>query len=607
MWRMNSRTLRRKYIDFFVQKHKHAEISGASLIPENDPTVLFTTAGMHPLVPYLMGESHPQGRRLVDVQKCLRTDDIDEVGDTTHLTFFEMLGNWSLGDYFKEEAIKMSYEFLTKELGFDPDKLSVSCFIGDNDAPKDEEAAKAWESLGFKREGDKRRIYFYGKKENWWGPAGQTGPSGPDTEMFFDTGKLKCGEDCDPSCSCGKYVEIWNDVFMQYNKTADGTFEPLTQKNVDTGLGLERVAAILQGAPTIFETDLFVPIINKIRELAKDENIISFRIIADHLRAATFILADPHAVRPSNTDQGYVLRRLLRRAIRHGMKLGIEGFFLTQIAEMIIENYKDIYPELERARDFIRLALTEEEAKFLKTLGKGEKEFEKMLQKLEEENSTVINGEMAFQLYDTYGFPLEMTQELAKEHGLIVDCGSYEECFKRHQEKSREGAAAKFSGGLQDDQAETVKLHTATHLLQTALREILGDHVYQKGSNITHERLRFDFTHQEAMTPEQITAAETRVNEIISQNVPISFEMMSVDEAKASGAIGVFPDRYDQKIKVYTAPPYSKEICGGPHVACTGMLGKFKIEKEQSSGAGVRRIKATLGGGAEKVEFAEEV
>ncbi len=604
---MNSRTLRKQYIDFFVQKHGHAEISGASLIPENDPTVLFTTAGMHPLVPYLMGESHPQGKRLVDVQKCLRTDDIDEVGDTTHLTFFEMLGNWSLGDYFKEEAIKMSYEFLTEVLGLDPDRLSVSCFEGDDDAPKDEEAAKAWEALGFTRDGEKKRIYFFGKKENWWGPAGLTGPCGPDTEMFYEMDQPKCSEGCDPSCDCGKFVEIWNDVFMQYNKTAEGKFEPLAQKNVDTGLGLDRVAAILQGVPTVFETDLFVPILNKIKELANEEDVISHRIIADHLRAAVFILADPQAVRPSNTDQGYVLRRLIRRAIRHGLKLGIEEAFLIQIAEVIIENHKDAYPELERSRDFIRSALSEEETKFSKTLGKGEKEFEKMMRRLEQDGSKTVTGEMAFRLYDTYGFPLEMTQELAKEHGLAVDCDNYEECFKKHQEKSRAGAAAKFSGGLQDDHAETVKLHTATHLLQAALREVLGDHVYQKGSNITHERLRFDFTNPEGMTPEQKEAVTARVNEIIEADLPITFQMMTVDEAKESKAIGVFPDRYDEKIKVYTVEGFSKEICGGPHAASTGMLGTFKIKKEQSSGAGVRRIKATLSGGEETIQFAEEV
>lgn len=602
---MKASELRRKYIDFFAKKHGHAEISGASIIPENDPTVLFTTAGMHPLVPYLMGEPHPQGKRLVDSQKCLRTDDIDEIGDTTHLTFFEMLGNWSLGDYFKEEAIQMSYEFLTTSvedggLGIDPKKLHVSCFEGDEDSPKDEEAAKVWESLGFK-------VFFFGKKENWWGPAGQTGPCGPDTEIFYEMDQEPCGPNCDPSCECGKYVEIWNNVFLQYNKTAEGTYEPLSQKNVDTGLGLDRMAAVMQGVSNVFETDVFVAIMEKIRELSRSNDVISERIIADHLRAATFILADPRAVRPSNTDQGYVLRRLIRRAIRHGMKIGIEAFFTIKIADTVIEIYSDFYPELERTKDFIRSALHEEETKFSKTLGKGEKEFEKMIGKLTEEGSKTITGDMAFRLYDTYGFPLEITEELAKEHGMIVDCSSYEECFKRHQEKSRAGAEKKFSGGLQDEEAATVKLHTATHLLQSTLREVLGDHVYQKGSNITHERLRFDFTHGEAMTPEQKEAVVARMNEIISADLPIHYEMMSVDEAKDSDAIGVFPDRYDEKIKVYSVKGFSKEICGGPHVANTGMLGTFKIKKEQSSGAGVRRIKATLEGGPDEVDFAEEV
>jgi len=559
----------------------------------------------------LMGETHPQGQRLVSCQKCLRTDDIDEVGDTTHLTFFEMLGNWSLGDYFKKEAIKMSYEFLTSSveeggLGIDPNRLHVSCFEGDDDAPKDEDAATAWEALGFSRDGNKQRIYFFDKKENWWGPAGQTGPCGPDTEMFYEMDQEACSPKCDPSCDCGKYVEIWNDVFMEYNKIAEGKYEPLAQKNVDTGLGLERVAAIMQGVPTVFETDLFVPIIGEIRKLASSDDVVSERIIADHLRAAVFILADPHAVRPSNTDQGYVLRRLIRRAIRHGMKLGIEGFFTTKITDVIVAEYGEVYPELNRSKDSIRSALQEEETKFSKTLGKGEHEFQKMLTKLEAEGSKTITGEMAFKLYDTYGFPLEMTQELAKEHGLNVDCDNYEKCFKKHQELSRSGAAAKFSGGLQDDHAETVKLHTATHLLQAALREVLGDHVYQKGSNITHERLRFDFTHSEKMTPEQKEEVENRVNEIIEADLPISYEMMTVDEAKASGAIGVFPDRYDEKIKVYTIGDFSKEICGGPQVASTGLIGKFKIKKEQSSSAGVRRIKAVVESGPDEVAFAGE-
>jgi alanyl-tRNA synthetase len=620
---MDSRELRRRFIDFFVSKHDHTEISGAPIIPENDPTVLFTTAGMHPLVPYLKGEAHPEGTRLVDVQKCLRTDDIDEVGDATHMTFFEMLGNWSLGDYFKEKAIQMSYEFLTTSqdeggLGLNPDLMAVSCFEGDDDAPKDEEAAGYWEALGFVRNEDasadqRRRIFFYNKKENWWGPAGPTGPCGPDTEMFYFT-----GDNADPYYKGGpaendEWVEIWNDVFMQYDKQADGSYLPLAQQNVDTGLGLERVTAILQGVETPFETDLFVPVMEKIAELTgkpltdfSDDEIESARIIADHLRAGVFVMGDPRAVRPSNTDQGYVLRRLIRRAVRRGIKLGIDGFFTVKIADVIIDTYKDIYPELERSFDFIRAELQKEEDKFHSTIEQGEREFGKMLRKLEEDGSTKLTGEMTFKLYDTYGFPLEMTKDLAKENGLTVDVEGYEICFKEHQEKSRAGAAQKFHGGLADDHEETVKLHTATHLLHQALRDILGDHVYQQGSNITQQRLRFDFTHPAKLTPEERQEVEDRVNEAIQADVPIHYEMMSVDEAKRREAIGLFPDRYDEKIKVYLMDKYSTEICGGPHVAHTGVLGKFRIKKEQSSSAGIRRIKAVVEGGDSDVDFAEE-
>jgi alanyl-tRNA synthetase len=616
---MQSRDLRRRFIDFFVNKYDHTEISGASLVPENDPTVLFTTAGMHPLVPYFMGEAHPSGKRLVDAQKCVRTDDIDEVGDPTHLTFFEMMGNWSMGDYFKKEAIEMSYDFLTSSLddgglGLDPDMLAVSCFEGDDDAPKDEEAAGAWEKLGFTREeGKKRRIFFYNKKENWWGPAGQTGPCGPDSEMFYFT-----GDNPDPYYAGGpadneEWVEIWNDVFMEYNKTAEGSFVPLDQKNVDTGLGLERMTAVMQGVPTIYETDLFAPIMTKISELSgkflddfTDEETHSARIMADHLRAATFILADPRAVRPSNTDQGYVLRRLIRRAVRHGIKLGIEDFFTVKVADVVIENYKDVYPELDRTLDFIRSQLQKEEDKFHSALGQGEKEFAKMLDKLRAEGSDLLTGELAFRLYDTYGFPLEMTNDLAKENGLKVDVEGYEKAFEAHQEKSRAGAEQKFHGGLADNHEETVKLHTATHLLHQALRDILGDHVYQQGSNITQQRLRFDFTHPEKLTEEQRAEVEARVNEAIENDVNVHYEMMTVEDAKDRKAIGLFPDRYDEKIKVYEMGKYSLEICGGPHVKHTNVLGKFRIKKEQSCAAGIRRIKAVVEEGESGIEFAEE-
>jgi alanyl-tRNA synthetase len=620
---MDSRTLRRRFIDFFVTKHGHAEISGAPIIPENDPTVLFTTAGMHPLVPYFLGESHPSGTRLVDAQKCLRTDDIDEVGDPTHLTFFEMMGNWSLGDYFKEKAIQMSYEFMTSSLedggiGLNPELLAVSCFEGDDDCPKDEEAASHWEALGFVRdegssEGAGRRIYFYGKKENWWGPAGQTGPCGPDTEMFYFT-----GDNPDPYYKGGpadneEWVEIWNDVFMQYNKTAEGTFEPLAQTNVDTGMGLERVTSILQGVDSPFETDLFIPIMNKISELSgkplndlSPEDSMSMRVLADHLRAATFVMGDPRAVRPSNTDQGYVVRKLIRRAVRHGMKLGMEGFFTVKIVDVIIDTYKDVYPELERGFDFIRAEFQKEEDKFHGTITQGEREFEKMLKKLQNMGETKLTGEMTFRLYDTYGFPLEMTQDLARENGLEVDVAGYEKAFEAHQEKSRAGAAQKFHGGLADNHEETVKLHTATHLLHQALRDILGDHVYQQGSNITQERLRFDFTHPEKLTPELRQEVEDRVNQAIQDDVAIHYEMMSVDDAKKLKALGLFPDRYDEKIKVYLMDKYSTEICGGPHVAHTSVLGQFKIKKEQSCAAGIRRIKAVVSEGESDIEFAEE-
>jgi len=597
---MKAAELRQKYIDFFVKKHDHKEVKGASLIPENDPTVLFTTAGMHPLVPFLCGEKHPAGKRLVNFQKCVRTDDIDEVGDTTHLTFFEMMGNWSLGDYFKEESIKMSYEFLTIDLGMDPNQIVVSCFEGDADAPRDDEAAEEWETLGFRRvkEGEPCEgglIYFYGKKENWWGPAGQTGPCGPDTEIFYIKDQPKCDK-CDelgPSCECGKYVEIWNNVFMQYDKQEDGSFKPLSQKNVDTGLGLERVAGLMQGVDTPFETDLFVPAIKKIVELGVNDKTAQ-RVIADHLRAAVFILGDPFGVAPSNTDQGYVLRRLIRRAIRFGKKMGIEGAFCEEIAKIYIDIYKDAYPELEQFKDKIITELNKEEEQFSRTLVQGEREFEKMLPNLMKSAQPVLPGRLAFKLYDTYGFPIEMTQELAQENGLKVDIEGYEKAFKKHQEQSRAGAKEKFAGGLADHSEQTTKLHTATHLLHQALRNVLGDHVEQKGSNITVERLRFDFTHPEKVTKEQLDEIEAIVNEQISKGHNVSCEEMSVDDAKKAGAIGLFESKYGDTVKVYSVGDFSKEICGGPHVENTKDLGSFKIKKEQSSSAGVRRIKAIV-------------
>jgi len=607
---MKANQLRKQFIDFFVKKHNHKQINGASLIPENDPTVLFTTAGMHPLVPYLYGERHAEGNRLVDIQKCVRTDDIDEVGDTTHLTFFEMLGNWSLGDYFEEETIKMSYEFLTASienggLGLDSKRLSVSCFTGDSDSPKDEKASNTWKKLGFREVKDKEDIsggliYFYGKKENWWGPAGQTGPCGPDTEIFYDTGKEKCSK-CDEygvACDCGKFVEIWNDVFMQYDKQSDGTYKPLSQKNVDTGFGFERGLAILNNVETPFETELFIDAIEKIRKLAggikPTDFIESQRIIADHLRAATFILGDPYGIAPSNTDQGYVLRRLIRRAVRHGKKIGVDGHFTTDIAKIYIDYYKDVYPELERFEVKIITELKKEEEKFSKTLLQGEKEFEKLLPNLLKGSHPTLPGRVAFKLYDTYGFPIEMTQELADEHEIQVDMDGYKKAFKKHQELSRIGAEKKFAGGLADHSEQTAKLHTATHLLDQALRQVLGNHVKQKGSNITVDRLRFDFSHPGKMTPEQLKNVEDIVNEQIEKELDITYEEMSVDEAKKLGAIGLFESKYGEKVKVYKIGDFSMEICGGPHAKNTNELGHFRITKEQSSSAGIRRIKAIL-------------
>jgi alanyl-tRNA synthetase len=594
---MKTGELKKKYIEFFI-KNGHAEISGSSLIPENDPTVLFTTAGMHPLVPYILGEPHPAGQRLVDVQKCIRTGDIDEVGDPSHLTFFEMLGNWSLGDYFKEEAIRLSYEFLTSPrwLGFDPRSLSVSVFGGDEEVPADEEAASIWRRIGIPDE----RIYFLGRKDNWWGPAGQTGPCGPDTEMFIDTGIDPCGPECKPGCSCGKYFEIWNDVFMQYNKTAQGRYLPLQQKTVDTGMGVERTCAMLQDKKTVYEIETFVPIIQAVQASSGKrygtgtEADRSIRIITDHIRSATFILGDDKGVKPSNLGQGYILRRLIRRAIRHARKLGIERDFLSAPAQACIDTHREDYPELERNRKTILEELAREETKFLQTLQKGEHEFEKLLPNLLKNPVRVVPGRVAFRLYDTYGFPIELTQELAAEHEMTVDVEGFHRAFAKHQELSKSGAERTFKGGLADQSEQTRKLHTATHLLHQALRQVLGDHVEQKGSNITSERLRFDFSHPEPMTPEQVRKVEEIVNEQIRRDLPVHFETMSLQEAKKRGAIALFGERYEERVKVYFVGDFSAEVCGGPHVEHTGELGSFRIVKEQSSSAGVRRIRAVV-------------
>jgi len=591
---LTSHELRQMYLDFFASKG-HKIIPSASLIPENDPTVLFTTAGMHPLVPYLLGAKHPEGNRLTNVQKCVRTGDIDEVGDASHCTFFEMLGNWSLGDYFKKEAIAYSFEFLTSEkwLGIDKDRLYFTCFAGDADAPKDIESAEIWMSLGV----DESHIFFLDKKHNWWGPAGITGPCGPDTEMFIDTGIPACGPDCSPACSCGKYLEIWNDVFMQYNKTADGSFEPLSQRNVDTGMGLDRTIAILQGKKSVYDTDVFTGILAKIAALSgkgyedSPDTTRAFRIIADHVRCATFIMGDQRGVTPSNVDQGYVLRRLIRRAVRYALRLGIERMSLQHIAQAVISQYKDVYPELERNRARIISELNLEEERFSRTITQGLKEFEKLETRLE---GKVISGQDAFHLYDTFGFPLEFTLELAHEHGLEVDQKGFEAAFQKHQEISGAGAEQRFKGGLADTGEATARLHTATHLMHEALRRVLGAEVEQRGSNITADRLRFDFAFPRKVEPDELKEVERLVNEAIQKKMPVVCEEMSVAEAKSKGAIGIFDSKYGSVVKVYSMGDFSKEICGGPHAENTGDLGRFEIQKEQSSSAGVRRIKAVL-------------
>ncbi len=603
-----SENLRDMYLGFF-EKRGHKVIPSASLIPENDPTVLFTTAGMHPLVPYLLGEKHPAGKRLTDVQKCVRTGDIDDVGDERHCTFFEMLGNWSLGDYFKKEMIPWSYEFLTGKdyLNIPSDKLAVTVFAGDETAPRDDEAATLWENAGIKKE----NIYFMPRENNWWGPAGLTGPCGTDTEMFVIR-KAKCGPNCNPDCSCGAFLEIWNDVFMRFNKTAEGTFEELKQKNVDTGMGLERALCVLNGKTSVYETDLFATAIKKIEELTgkkygEDEEVTrAFRVLLDHVRTATFMIGDEKGISPSNTDQGYILRRIIRRAVRYGRKIDLPEGALAKIAATYVEKYKKVYPELEANSARITEELNTEEAKFTKTLQQGLKEFEKCVNGIERKNAfmaakdsayvpeTTIGGKQAFHLYDTYGFPVEITAEMAKEKGLTVDVAAYEEAFKEHQEKSKAGSEGKFACGLADHKEETTRLHTATHLLHAALKKVLGEDVNQKGSNITEERLRFDFNFPRAMTAEEIKAVEDLVNEQIAKNIPVEMKEISLEEARAAGFTGLFESKYGEVVKTYSIGDFSREICGGPHAATTGELGKFKIVKEQSSGAGIRRIKAVL-------------
>ncbi len=748
---MTSKELREKYIKFFKEK-VHQEIPSASLVPENDSSVLFTTAGMHPLVPYLMGENHPVGKRLVNVQKCVRTGDIDDVGDSTHNTFFEMLGNWSLGDYFKEDSIRWSFEFLTdkKYLGIDPEKIKVTVFEGDDDAPRDEESIKIWQScfekIGVdieiynkeKKNNETARIFPLPKEDNWWGPAGQTGPCGPDTEIFIDLGgsvnfeKCPNGDDCKPGCHCGRYVEIWNNVFMEYEKKlkvhkviksvkSEYEYVPLLQKNVDTGMGLERTLAVLNGFDNIYETDVLAPIVAQVKTLSRchcegeargnpvttrnepdngiatlrsaplamtEENNKSYRIIADHIRTSVFMISD--GVVPSNLDRGYILRRLLRRAIRHGNLLKMPDRFLLPLAETVIDIYKDFYTELENNKSKILEEIKKEEEKFEKALDEGLKKIDKfkfkvasfnrnikeLKQKLEfikknsfaenlsllsqldevvardyliynnfkklfdfrknkidpfkdpllpiekqnwekienksevsdfikkeinyilERFGIVLNGKLVFDLYQNNGFPIELVMEIAKDNDFGIDKNGFEEELKKHQQLSRTASAGKFKGGLADSSEETTRLHTTAHLLLESLRRVLGDHVFQKGSNITAERLRFDYSHSEKLTDEEKQKVEDLVNEQIQNNLPVEMEEMSLEEAKEIGAMGVFENKYGEKVKVYTIGDdnnvFSREICGGPHIKNTSELGKFRIKKEQSSSAGVRRIKAIL-------------
>lgn len=589
---LKSYELREQYLNFFKEKG-HSVISSASLIPENDPSVLFTTAGMHPLVPYLLGEKHPNGNRLTDVQKCVRTGDIDDVGDATHCTFFEMLGNWSLGDYFKKESITFSFEFLTKTLGIPVEKLAVSVFAGDQDAPRDEESAGVWHSLGIPKD----KIFYLPKENNWW-YAGATGPCGPDTEIFVDTGKEACSEECSPACDCGKYVEIWNNVFMEFYRNERGEFENLKQKNVDTGMGLERTICMLNGYKSVYETDLFADVIELLESLSNkkygenEDTTRAMRIIADHIRTATFILGDDIGIVPSNVDQGYILRRLIRRAYRFARLIDLDSIDLVKVSEKFIENYKAVYLELERNKDRVLKELSVEIERFSKTLENGLKELEKVLKYVQ---GDTLNGKTAFRLYDTFGFPIEITEELAHEKGFKVDLEGYEKASREHQLKSQAGAEQKFKGGLADSGEATTNLHTATHIMLACLKKLLNDNdIHQKGSNITAERLRFDFNFDRPLTDEEKTTLESMVNEVIERKIDVICEEMTVEDAKNSGATGIFDSKYGERVKVYTIGNVSKEICGGPHAKNTGDLGKFVIKKEQSSSAGVRRIKAVL-------------
>jgi len=589
MKQLKSYELREKYLKFF-ESNGHKIIPSASLIPENDPSVLFTTAGMHPLVPYLLGQKHPDGTRLTDVQKCVRTGDIDEVGDATHCTFFEMLGNWSLGDYFKKESITFSFKFLTEVLEIPVDKLAVTVFAGDEDCARDDFAAQTWKDLGIKN------ICYLPKENNWW-YAGPTGPCGSDTEIFVDNGKVPSCENSNPGNDPDKWVEIWNNVFMEFNRDANGKFEYLKQKNVDTGMGLERTICMINGLKSVYDTDLYSDVIAKICELSgakygeDEETTRAIRIIADHIRTSTFLMGDEKGIVPSNVDQGYVLRRLIRRSVRFARQINLDSKDLVIISKMFIDKYKAYYPELEQNEEKVLTELAKEEEKFSKTLENGMKEIEKVLKFVQ---GDTLNGKTAFRLYDTFGFPIEMTQEICKEKGFKVDMQGYKEAEEKHQKLSQQGSEQKFKGGLADSSEQTTFLHTATHLLLGSLQKLLSKDIHQKGSNITAERLRFDFNFDRPLTEEEKKMIEDNVNKAIQEDVPVVCEEMTVDQARAAGAEGVFGSKYGDIVKVYTIGSYDKEICGGPHATHTGQLGEFKIIKEQSSSAGIRRIKAVI-------------
>lgn len=600
------RELKDLWIKFFT-KHGFKRIPGYSIIPENDPTVLFTTAGMHPLVPYLLGEPHPAGDKIFDVQRCIRTNDIDEVGDSSHLTLFEMLGNWTLGKCDKKEMIKLSFEFLTSPeyLNIPKERLAVSVFAGDETAPRDEEAYNAWHECGIKE------IYYLPKENNWWALGGGVGPCGPDTEMFYDTGKPKCSEKCNPSCDCGKYLEIWNDVFMQYRvRTPGGKAEKLERPNIDTGMGLERTVTVLNGAQSVYDSGCLKKVIDFIGTKAEkgyedsQQCKRSYRIITDHLRSSVFILGDAHGVVPSNVGQGYILRRFIRRAVNCARNIGFDNKYFVDIADIYVDEYGKDYQDILQNRDFIKDELVKEVEKFSKALEEGHREFEKVINGIEKhkqfalQNGQVVenklSGKAVFRLYDTFGFPFELTKELAEERGYTVDRAEFDEKFKEHQEKSRVASAGVFKGGLADDSKQSARLHTATHLLLAGLQKMFGKQVVQKGSNITPERLRFDFNLDHKMTKEELDEVEQFVNDAIKRAIPVKCEIMSLDEAKKQGAHGTFTDKYGQEVKVYTIGDVSKEICGGPHAENTSELHHFKIIKEESSSSGIRRIKAIL-------------